>query len=268
MIPCSTVDGQEVVLKLTSRRTARLGEQALRELTVYVDLAARLALPAPRLLAHQVEPTWVAIVLEALVPLPPVEEWGPSRWVELAATLATLHHRVDPVPSLISRPAGEDDLAPSLGEHTDARLWSAAEDAARVRRLLEDITLVESAAEDGPYSFIHGDCHAENAMASVDGALSLIDWQSARVGASAGDLAFALTRAIPTGAAAPRHEAISSYCAVAQVAPDTMDRQICALQLLTLIRQYPAYVDYLSPTGIRRLRAGLAELEDRWQRLR
>ncbi|WP_193104601.1 aminoglycoside phosphotransferase family protein [Brachybacterium sp. FME24] len=268
VIPCATTDGQEVVLKLTSRQPAHLGEQALRELTVYVDLASRLALPAPRLLAHRVEPTWVAIVLEALAPLPPVEDWGSSRWVDLATTLAMLHRPGDPVPSVIGRLVGGDDISSAEVVHTAGRLWGTADAAARVQRLLEDITDVESAADEGPRSFIHGDCHAENVMASVDGSLSLIDWQSARIGASAADIAFALTRAIPTGAVVPRHEAVSCYCAVAQVELDTTDRQICALQLLTLVRQYPAYVDFLPPEGIGRLRAGLAELEDRWRRLR
>jgi thiamine kinase-like enzyme len=131
--------------------------------------------------------------------------------------------------------------------------------------VLDDLDLLEEAARRGPLSFLHGDCHVENVLHTSDQQPLLVDWQSARVGPSVTDLAFAFTRAVPTGAAVPRAHAIAAYCSEAGVDVARTDQQITAHQILTLVRQYPEFSSFLNEAEVGRLRGELDALLSRWR---
>ncbi|GAA1491316.1 hypothetical protein GCM10009626_40620 [Brachybacterium sacelli] len=91
-----------------------------------------------------------------------------------------------------------------------------------------------------------------------------MDWQSARIGTSAGDIAFALTRAAAETGAVPRDRVIGAYSAAAGVEPDPTRRAVTAQQLLTLVEQYPEFADFLGTRDIDRLRRTFDLLLSEW----
>ena len=178
--------------------------------------------------------------------------------------LARMHREVQPVPALLQhrRP---DRAVPQRELQTFAQhLWNGPGDDERTRAVLADLDQLDEVANSGPASFIHGDCHLGNALHDGSGRLLLVDWQSSAVGPSAGDLAFALTRAVPTGADIPRDRAVAAYCDESGADLAQTERRITARQILTLITQYPEFAGFLGEPEVRRLRAELDALLQRW----
>ncbi|WP_460889311.1 aminoglycoside phosphotransferase family protein [Promicromonospora xylanilytica] len=260
-----TRDGEPAIVKVTVLDSDTARDQAYRELAVYAQLAPVYAIPTPRLIAHHRAATWLAVALAHHDPAPAAPQWSADDWGDLARILGRLHRDVRRVPNSFRR--DDEARARSHGDlKTFARrLWHGPGDAARVQWVLQDLELLEQVARSGPASFVHGDCHIGNVLRGANRQPMLVDWQSARVGPSAADLAFAFTRAVPTGAAIPRDLALSAYCDEAGVDPAQTEQQVTAHQLLTLVREYPEFSGFLSTAEVAHLREGLDRLLSRWR---
>jgi aminoglycoside phosphotransferase (APT) family kinase protein len=256
--------GEPVVVKFSVLDSDLSRDQAARELTVFTELAAEHGIPTPRLLASHRTASWQAIALAAHDPAPPAPQWIARDWEELGQLLGKLHSGVHPVPQqLRHRRSGNPVLRRDLPAFA-RQLWNGPGDDGRVQAVLADLDQLTEAAGSGPTSFVHGDCHLGNLLRDGSGRLLLVDWQSSGVGPSAGDLAFALTRAVPTGATIPRDQAIAAYCERAGVEVGPTDRRITAQQLLTLVTQYPAFAGFLGEAEVTHLRSALDMLLARW----
>ena len=259
-----TDDGEPVIVKMSGFDSGAARDQAHRELAVYTEIAPEHAIPTPRLIAYHRATTWIAIALACHDPAPPAPEWNADDWSAFARALARLHRDVHPVPTIFHRkhstPTDPQGGLKSFAE----RLWHGPGDPERIRMVLDDLPLLEEVASCRPVSFVHGDCHIGNVL-TADRQFVLVDWQSARVGPSAADLAFTFTRAVPTGAAIPRDNAVAAYCDEAGVDVAQTDQQITAHQILTLVRQYPEFAGILDQAEVDRLRNGLDELLGRWR---
>lgn len=118
---------------------------------------------------------------------------------------------------------------------------------------------------NGPASFVHGDCHLGNVVLTADGKPLLVDWQSAHVGPSAADVAFALTRASAGSESIPRDLVIDTYSAAADIDPAAVHRAVTAKQLLILVEQYPEFAAFLGPDEVTGLRRAFDVLLEEWE---
>lgn len=259
-----TKDGRPVVVKATPHPGAEPPADVDRELAVYRDLAPEHGIPTPQLVTHRRGPDWSALVLAAHAPMPPAPAWSAEDWTSLARLLGRLHRTVREAPPLLHRPPVISRTAPEHLVAGAARLWSGPGDAARIREVVAAQDALLDTAAEGPCSLVHGDCHAANVLRGADGALLLVDWQSARSGPGTADLAFALTRAMPMGASVPREGAVQVYAEAAGIGHDAADRQITAHQILILLVLFPEFAGLLGSREVTRMRAGLDALLARW----
>lgn len=260
-----TGDGEPVIVKVSALDSDARCDQAGRELAVYTQLAPEYALPTPRLIAHYRATDWIAIAIARHDPAPAAPDWGADDWCAFARILGRIHCDVLLVPNALRQEQPvRVDSRDSLKFFAE-QLWHGPGDRERIRVVLDDLDLLEKVAGQGPVSFLHGDCHLENVLHTTDRQPLLVDWQSARVGPSAADLAFAFTRAVPTGAAVPRAHAIAAYCSESGVDVARTDERITAHQILTLVRQYPEFSSFLNETEVGRLRGELDALLSRWR---
>ena len=260
-----TADDEPVIVKVSALDSDAARDQARRELAVYTTIAPEHALPTPRLIAHYRAAGWMAIAVTRHDPAPPAPEWSADDWGAFARMLGRIHRDVHPVPNLF-QPRSSVAVDPQQGLEAFAeRLWHGPGDLRRIRTVLDDLRLLEEAAGFGAVSFVHGDCHIGNVLHTADRRPMLVDWQSARTGPPAADLAFAFTRAVPTGASIPREHVIAVYCDEAGADVAQTDRQITAHQILTLVRQYPEFASFLGPAEVSHLRVELDQLLGRWR---
>ncbi|WP_169928759.1 phosphotransferase family protein [Brachybacterium ginsengisoli] len=259
-----TPGGEPVVVKVSSFGTPESSHRARRELDVYTELLLRVPLPAPRLVAAHRTEEWIAIALERHRPAPPASEWTSAQWHDLAVLLGKLHAgsrelagRFAPLHAVSSRPV--DELAVFAQQ-----LWNGEGDDARLEAACSALDRLHDAVSDGPASFVHGDSHLGNVVLTTDGTLLLVDWQSAHVGPSIGDVAFALTRAAAAAGSIPRDQVIEAYSAAAGTASAAVHRSITAQQLLILVEQYPEFATFLGPGEVAGLRSAFDLLLEDW----
>lgn len=257
VVPGMTADGLDVVVKIDASSRQRRSLGARRELAWYQKAGAEPGdLFAPRLLRSEETDTWAALVLERMGP-PSMTDWDARRWGRLADLLAALHRSG----ASIEAPARDEVLLDIVRDEDQIVQLCSPRQVVAYRGLSPRIDAVISAA---PRALIHGDCHLENVVVAGDGSLRLVDWQSAGEGPAAADLAFALTRAITSPVAVPREEAIIAYARAAGREVTAVDGEVTALQLRTLVRQFPMFRSFLPGDGVRRLRTSITELTGRF----
>lgn len=259
-----TTSGAPVIVKVIGLSSPDQAAQGRRELCVYTEISRRIAIPSPRMVAAQETREWIALAVERHEPAEPAEAWTAAQWTDLASLLGLMHGTSRDVESV---PPPLDLQHRQEREGVDSfarRLWNAPEDEKRLKRVTEDITLLRAAVDGSPHSFVHGDCHPGNVVRTSPGRPLLVDWASARVGPSVGDIAFALTRAAAVADSVPRHPTIDAYSAAAGVDADRTHRAVTAHQLLVLVEQYPEFADFLAPRDVDRLRRTFDALLREW----
>lgn len=265
MLGARTDHGAPVVVKLTALGTPDGSRHARRELEVYTELSRSMPIPASHLVAAHRTEEWIAIALERHRPAPPASEWTMPQWHGLATLLGRMHagsrQLASPLPAIeaVDSPTG-DELSVFARQ-----LWNGEGDAARLEIAVSLHDQLRDAVSSGPTSFVHGDCHLGNVVLTAGGTPLLVDWQSAHVGPSAGDVAFALTRAAAGTSNIPRDHVIDAYCVAAGVDPGPTRRAVTAHQLLILVAQYPEFAAFLGPDDVAALRSTFDVLLDDWK---
>lgn len=264
MLEALTTSGAPVIVKVTELANPGEAGQGRRELFVYTEISRRVPIPSARMVAVHETDEWIAIAVERHKRTESAEAWTEEQWVDLVSLLGRMHEasrdveQVPPALDLSSRREQGDLL--SFARH----LWGTPHDGERLKRVIDDLASLRAAVDAGPHSFVHGDCHLGNVVLTSAGRPLLVDWASARVGPSVGDLAFALTRAAAVADTVPRHQAIDAYSAAADVDPDWTRRAVTAHQLLILVEQYPEFADFLAPKDVDRLRRTFYTLLREW----
>lgn len=266
LLEAQTTSGAPVVVKVTELSNPAEAGQGRRELYVYTEISRRVAIPSPRMVAAQETGEWVAIAVERLERVEPAEAWTAAQWEDLASLLGRMHgssRDVESVPPALDLSSRHEQGGLLLFAR---QLWSTPDDEDRLKRVVDDLASLRAAVDESPRSFVHGDCHLGNVVLTSAGRPLLVDWASARVGPSVGDLAFALTRAAAVADTVPRRQAIDAYTAAADVDADRTRRTVTAHQLLILVEQYPEFTDFLAPREVDRLRRTFDVLLREWAR--
>ena len=134
--------------------------------------------------------------------------------------------------------------------------------ASSLDAIIESRELLEQEILQTGECFVHGDCHTENILYE-NGALVWIDWQSARRGNPAMELAFLEARATPSGARIPP-DLLVTYCSERGINLERMRRSVIAAELGIFIFEWPPYAVFDTPAGTRRVRHRTRDLAGRW----
>lgn len=217
------------VLKVTAAESAAyVRARGYREICFYDELAARIPLHTPRVLASLIEASgYCALLLAAYTPMKPANELNDAEFTDIAKQLASFHavywNCTDQFDSLswLEKPK-------VLDLTRDARhayeTWRALAQQSQFFEILTDSTLrdleaalaaVRTKPEYGPETVMtlcHGDCHLDNLLHDQDGRLIWADWQEVRIGHGSSDLTFLLQRAEANGANIAHNTMIAAYC--------------------------------------------------------
>ncbi|CAA9542744.1 MAG: hypothetical protein AVDCRST_MAG43-294 [uncultured Thermomicrobiales bacterium] len=254
-------DGRACVLKVTSLRRDNDARAGHRELAFYRDLAERLPIRTPALLDHYEDHDVIAMLLSAHGEIRPAPSWDRRSWRALAVDLARLHGTAVPEPD-----RWKDDRSPfhALREPDMPVVdgfWRR-DLASSLDAIIESRELLEQEILQTGECFVHGDCHTENILYE-NGALVWIDWQSARRGNPAMELAFLEARATPSGARIPP-DLLVTYCSERGINLERMRRSVIAAELGIFIFEWPPYAVFDTPAGTRRVRHRTRDLAGRW----
>jgi aminoglycoside phosphotransferase len=197
-----------------------------REVAVLAALPADL--PVPRLLGSYDDGDWVALVVEDVDGVAPVEPWRPAELARVVDAMAGLADRLTPSP-IAGRPVAVLDEKAFRGWRTLASDPAAAAPLGpAVRDRLDELAVIEAtwtAAAEGD-ALVHCDLRADNILLTPDRVV-FVDWPHARVGAPWLDLLFLLPSAAVTGT---DPEAVwASYSPARAADPDAVTAVLVAL---------------------------------------
>ena len=220
-----SLPGHDVFLKATLRSHGVPGwDRARRECAFYHDLADKVPVWLPYLLASHADDACVLMLFVAYNSRPP-QQWENGDWIEVVRLLARMHgaywgmHRrigLEWLPSHPSRVSAENIREAA----TQWRLLSAREDLDRVfvpadqgwiPRLLHNAPAMAEPLDSIDKTLCHGDFHAGNLLLDSENHWIFADWQEVSVGAGLQDLSFLCERALATGCEIPRHEMLMTY---------------------------------------------------------
>lgn len=258
-------DGTPAILKATFAATGEaLPRSAIRELAVYTELSDQLPIRVPTLLDHRVSTDTVALLLtEHQRGLPPTD-WSRQHWLSMAHDLGRLHDTVPPSEQ-VDDP--ESWLIAALRAPTPPVVldfWNRPGERELLAPILDSTEMLITAISTPDRCLTHGDCHTDNVL--VEGTqLIWTDWQGCGIGDPACELAFASSRATPSGAKPPLTEMIIGYADHRGIDVDAFAHAVLAAELSILIFGWPEYARYNSAAGVDRIRRRTYELARRWQ---
>lgn len=245
------VDGRDGVLKITSLESENDASRARRELEVYRTVAGRLPIRTPNLLDVYEDAEMQVLLLTAHGERIPVTDWDEGLWQLLAVDLAHLHSA--DVPEVRAWP--QDTLPFQALREPNWPLLEAfwRQDLGdELDRLIEQRYALETEIRASGDCFVHGDCHTDNVLCDADG-LIWVDWQAARIGHPAQDVAFVQSRATPDGVVVPP-EFLQSYCHERGVDLKQFQRSVTAAELAVSIFEWPHYAPYNTAERMNRIR--------------
>jgi aminoglycoside phosphotransferase len=192
-------DGRRAFAKAVGReRNADSPGMHRREAAMLGALPAQL--PVPALLGCYDDGDWVALVIEDVEGIPPVEPWRPGELRRVVDAMAGLARDLTPSPVVAPHVAERDEVAFRGWRTLAADPAAAAPLGDAVLARLDEFAAIEAtwiAAAQGD-SLVHGDLRADNILLTPDRVL-FVDWPHARIGAPWLDLLFLLPSAAATG---------------------------------------------------------------------
>jgi thiamine kinase-like enzyme len=220
---------ESCVLKvIEAESVAHVRARGYREIHFYNELAARLPLHTPRVLASIIEESgYCALLIAAYEPVKPANALRADDFTEIAIQLARFHavywNRTAQLANLswLTKPT-----TPDLTNDTRhaCETWRALAQRPQFQEILTESTLheIESAVvdvrtkpeydPDTVMTLCHGDCHLDNLLRDQDGHLMWADWQEVRIGHGPSDLTFLLQRAEANGADIAHDIVVAAYC--------------------------------------------------------
>lgn len=255
------VDGDDAVLKVTL--AGRGQRDARRELAFYQRLADRVPVVTPTLLGYADNDEFTALLLSAHGSARPAREWDRPAWLDLARQLAALHSIPPPAEDPWIDPPAHRRIPYRPSVDLAAGYWSTTDLAGGVRRFLDEPDELARALRALPDRFLHGDCHVDNLLRAGE-RIVWADWQAARVGCPAGELAFLWSRADVRGAEPPYDAMVSEYAAHRDVDLATLRRALVAAEIDLALFAWPHFAAALTEEERGRLTRRLARLVDDW----
>jgi aminoglycoside phosphotransferase (APT) family kinase protein len=217
--------GHDVFLKVAKRPHGTPGwSRAWREFAFYRDLANKVPLWLPYLLASRVDEDSILMLFVAYEARP-AQQWEYRDWLDVVRQLAQLHAAYYGLAAV----EGLEWLPPNAAPVTTRaireatvqwKLLSEREDldsvfspAARgwIPGLLHAAPVIAVPLDSVNLTLCHGDFHAGNLLRDSEGHWLFADWQEVRFGSGLQDLSFLCERALTTGAEIPRHDILMTY---------------------------------------------------------
>ncbi|MFD2082448.1 Phosphotransferase enzyme family protein [Actinopolymorpha cephalotaxi] len=257
--------GREVVLKVTGG-----GDRARRELGFYREVADRLPVRTPRLLAGAETPDGrTVLLLTHARPAPPPDRWSARDWDDAAAQLGALHR-----PEVLESAAGGGRLTrgdvggAAAAAHGVRAAWRRLGRERLAEPLLDQAAEFDAALSRLPACLCHGDWHADNLLRDADGEFVWIDWQEVGLGHGPGDLALLWQRAEFDGAEPPREAMLAAYARARGIPLDaTLRSATVAAELRMVLYGWP---DHLGGVDVSRrdiVLGRLTRLAEEWETL-
>lgn len=237
------LESERAVLKVTEDCGWR--QRALRELTVYSELAPALGIALPTVTASHSDDGAVQILMAEHQPFPLAPALSVAAWVELAEQLGRLHRPVAPWPAWLRHRTWppSDRIADAVRQWDGLGFEVLAERAAGL--------LGELRGSDAGLAAVvtHGDCHVGNLLHSPTGSTLWADWQEVCLSTGADDLVFLWQRAEFDGASPPRDAMAAAYGSARNLGQDAdLGRALAACELRLLLVEWPEYVSYGTDT--------------------
>jgi len=213
--------------------------RARRELGVYRELAGRLGVAVPAVIAAHGDRGVIRLLLAEHTPYPPAPAVTDPEWTALADQLGRLHRRPDTTPPWLEhRPWPASDQLPQA-----VAWWTARGFGALPRRATELIAVGYELDETLPRVVTHGDCHVGKLMRSDLGDTVGVDWQEVCLSSGFLDLAFLWQRAEFAGATPPREAMWEVYLTTRGLRPDLDPRSLIAVaELLLPLVDWPVFL--------------------------
>jgi Ser/Thr protein kinase RdoA (MazF antagonist) len=217
------------VLKVTKAESSdEVRARGHREIHFYNEIAARIPLHTPRVLASLIEESgYCTLLLEAYAPMQPANELDDAEFAEIAKQLGRFHavhwNQTDQLDtfSWLDKPKIVD-LTNDVRHASET--WQLLAQQPQFRDLLTDSRVRDIKAalaevrtkpeygHDTPMTLCHGDCHLENLLSDQEGRLIWADWQEVRIGYGPTDLSFLIQRAETNGANIAHDSVVAAYC--------------------------------------------------------
>ena len=252
------LENERAVLKVTEDPGWR--QRALRELSVYSELAPALGIELPTVTASHSDDGAVQILMAEHQPFPMAPALSVAEWIKLAGQLGQLHHPGAPSPPWLRHRAGPtpDRIAGAVRRWGNLGFQVLADRAAELLGELRG-------SDDGlPAVLTHGDCHVGNLLHSPTGSTLWADWQEVCLSTGADDLIFLWQRAEFDGASPPRDAMAAAYGNARDLGQGAdFGRVLAACELRLLLVEWPEYV-FHGTDAQRRLMAQRLEAVVEW----
>ncbi|MEP6988138.1 MAG: phosphotransferase [Chloroflexota bacterium] len=249
-------------------------DRALREVNFYRDLAAKVPLLVPHMLATHEDTDTIALLIKAYTPSQSPSIWTISDYLEAARQLGQFHAAYWGKTELLSAFSWlkwyqSDDYTVDI---LDAQVaWQALFNQPRlghvlnekiidfIHRLLARPEAIRRFRQLLPLTLCHGDCTTYNVLRDREGQFIWTDWQEVRLSYGPEDLAFFIHRASADGADVARDEMINQYCLSLQqytgqmIQLPVMQRVMDASDLWVCVVHWPFYIKDASEAFISEL---------------
>ena len=279
----------EFVCKITRAQSEQYGfERAQREFLFYQQLAPRVPLRVPHVVAHVRDPQGTALLLSAYQPSPPASQWQEEDYVEAARQIGELHatfwKNTEQIAQCSWLQRRKEHISKLQVKQVEAQWQAMQEDAhfvllipghrfQRVIHFLPLILSLENLLIPFPLTVCHGDCHSDNVLRDKHGDLVWADWQEVGVGIGPEDLSFFFQRAFHAGGAVPYEAMISTYhkqieAQTRQLLPTTrLGEVLDIIEVSAWILQWPGYLRQTSPQQLLKVLDRVDWLIDRLHRI-
>ena len=252
----------DLFLKVTHRAHGVPGwERACREWAFYRDLASRVPVWLPYLLASHADDGCIVMLFVAYGSRPAIE-WENRDWVDVARELARMHGAYWGMPgrdALEWLPAHPMQVTATtvrkatvkwrqLSERDDLDRVFVPSDSGWIPGLLHRASALAEPLDRIARTLCHGDFHAGNLLLDSEGHWLFADWQEVSVGIGLQDLSFMCEQALVTGAEIPRHEILMAYHAELERRVDrlqdaaTLHRAWDTTELLSYLLIWPDFL--------------------------
>jgi aminoglycoside phosphotransferase (APT) family kinase protein len=227
----TTADGS-FILKVATRREAAF----------YRDLAPRVPVPVPRLIAEVPHPAGSCLLLEPAGAPARAAQWSVWRWTRLATQLGALHGGA--AARLAAWPAGKPEHRATPAEiATAARSWASLGYSPVLAPVWARFDRLDAALAQLPVCLRHGDWHLGNILVDPADRFVWIDWQEAGPGRGPEDLALLWQRAEFDGLRPPRAAMRAAYAAARGIPDDAvLRRAVVAAELTMLLLAWPPHL--------------------------
>ena len=254
---------EQFVLKTTAPASADyIRTHAQREISFYTQLAPRLAVPTPRILASAALSGQTALLLAAYEPSEPAPRWQHNDYVEIAEQLAHFHsqfwdttHTLAPYSWLQSHDHSDEpnlDTIRAAWKPLRGRLAVLGVDDANVDAMLDHgvrfLAAIAKQTTTFPTTLCHGDFHSANLLRDAEGCFMWADWQEVGKGYGPRDLSFFVQRAMTDGGDVPEDILVEVYharlCALigVDISRAALVQVMDAFELGTRLLHWPAYL--------------------------